>query len=346
MGILEDLLQMLSMVEICLIASVLLVFIILAFFCDRTRWIWLEVAAAMSFGISFLAFPERVLRVQMTSEPNDKSAFVARLYGTMLLCSGLTFFRTVHTRDATVPITLIMSRVCMGSTLLVAQFFSYFNSAMTKVKTTKAASEPTDTPLSPWSDKFLPLFVLPTALWMLGNLIHLWRSHDFNTYPQHNNSLNNHLRIDAWLMLLTGITLLAFPRQILNGLFATTTVPKEVTLHIARSIGAVCLCESVISLQAPGFLHNRDKFVLFWTRLISVIFVAGLLCSGWFVFDLLPVDRLYYAVPLLFPVSLNALVGLITDTTTLYVVQQTPGKPAKRSLEVPASTASDGKKVE
>lgn len=60
--------------------------------------------------------------------------------------------------------------------------------------------------------------VLPTALWMLGNLFHLFRSNDFNTYPQHNIRLNNHLRLDAWFMLLIGAAWLAFPSQIVGAL--------------------------------------------------------------------------------------------------------------------------------
>lgn len=58
--------------------------------------------------------------------------------------------------------------------------------------------------------------IIPTSLWLLGNLLHLCRSHDFNTYPQHNIRLNNHLRLDAWFMLLIGATYLAFPTQIVG----------------------------------------------------------------------------------------------------------------------------------
>lgn len=64
--------------------------------------------------------------------------------------------------------------------------------------------------------QYLLLIMFPTIVWMLGSLIHLMRSHDFNTYPQHNIRLNQHLRIDAWLMLLLAIIALAFPRQLLN----------------------------------------------------------------------------------------------------------------------------------
>jgi len=60
------------------------------------------------------------------------------------------------------------------------------------------------------------LYVLPTALWMLGNLVHLLRSHDFSTYPQHNIRLNNLLRIDAWFALLGGVASLTYPNQILS----------------------------------------------------------------------------------------------------------------------------------
>jgi len=56
--------------------------------------------------------------------------------------------------------------------------------------------------------------VLPTLLWLLGNVLHLIRSDDFNTYPRHNVRVNNHLRIDAWLELMIGVGWLSFPGQI------------------------------------------------------------------------------------------------------------------------------------
>ena len=58
--------------------------------------------------------------------------------------------------------------------------------------------------------------IVPTALWVIGNLIQLLRCHDFHFYPQHNIRLNNHLRVDAWLMLLIGVALMAYPSQILK----------------------------------------------------------------------------------------------------------------------------------
>ena len=59
--------------------------------------------------------------------------------------------------------------------------------------------------------QFVKVNILGTVLWLLGNLLHLLRSNDFMTYPQHNIRLNNHLRVDAWLSMVAGITLLAFP---------------------------------------------------------------------------------------------------------------------------------------
>jgi len=51
-------------------------------------------------------------------------------------------------------------------------------------------------------------------LWLLGNVLHLIRSNDFNTYPRHNVRINNNLRIDAWLELMMGVGWLAFPGHI------------------------------------------------------------------------------------------------------------------------------------
>jgi len=43
---------------------------------------------------------------------------------------------------------------------------------------------------------------------------------------------------------------------------------SEVTLHFMRCKGALMIGEAIVSLQAPGFLHSRDKLALFTTRLL------------------------------------------------------------------------------
>ena len=50
-----------------------------------------------------------------------------------------------------------------------------------------------------------------------------------------------------------------------------TETPSIVALHIVRSCGALCVGEAVIALQAPGFLHPRDKHALFATRIVVSI---------------------------------------------------------------------------
>jgi hypothetical protein len=337
----------LNVYETAAFGILLLVYVVLAFFSQRETWIWMEIVTAFSFGISFLVFPDHLLGYLTTDPPNDKCLFVARLYGAMLLSAGITWYRTMETRDATVPITLMMSRVCMGSTLLMAQLFSYFSVA--KAKSSVTAGKDAQT-ASVWSDKFLPMCVLPMALWMFGNLIHLLRSRDFNTYPQHNIRLNNLLRIDAWLMLLTGVMMLTFPRQILNILFSTTAIPKEVTMHVMRSCGAVRIGEAVVSLQAPGFLHSRDKLAVFGTRIFSTLLEAALLCAGCFLFTLININKLYYSATLLVPVFINALIGLVTDVTAIYVVP-TPSKKKETFSRVSetvgdSSQSSDGNKFD
>jgi len=42
---------------------------------------------------------------------------------------------------------------------------------------------------------------------------------------------------------------------------------SEVMLHQMRSIGALMIGDAITSLQAPGFLHSRDKRALFTARL-------------------------------------------------------------------------------
>jgi len=44
--------------------------------------------------------------------------------------------------------------------------------------------------------------------------------------------------------------------------------PSEVMLHFFRCKGAMLVGEAITSLQAPGFLHSRDKRALFSSRLI------------------------------------------------------------------------------
>lgn len=39
-------------------------------------------------------------------------------------------------------------------------------------------------------------------------------------------------------------------------------------MHLGRSIGALAIGEAIISLQAPGFLHNDDKKQLLLTRIV------------------------------------------------------------------------------
>lgn len=60
------------------------------------------------------------------------------------------------------------------------------------------------------------LGILPTFLWFLGSLLHLAKSFDFNSFPQHNICLNNHLKLEAMLVFALGIAFIAFPGQILR----------------------------------------------------------------------------------------------------------------------------------
>jgi len=85
--------------------------------------------------------------------------------------------------------------------------------------------------------QFFLMFGFPECLWLLGNLIHLLRSRDFNTYPQHNTRLNNHLRVDAWLMLLLALVVLAFPRQMLKLIVRTT---KHTSVTVDQGEGRTC----------------------------------------------------------------------------------------------------------
>jgi hypothetical protein len=50
--------------------------------------------------------------------------------------------------------------------------------------------------------------------------------------------------------------------------FSLNKQPSTVSLHILRCTGAFAIGEAVTTLQAPGFLHPRDKQGLFLTRIV------------------------------------------------------------------------------
>jgi len=55
---------------------------------------------------------------------------------------------------------------------------------------------------------------------------------------------------------------------------------SEVTIHIMRCKGALLIGEAITSLQAPGFLHSRDKRALFSSRIIVSFIVLIIYTVG------------------------------------------------------------------
>ena len=53
--------------------------------------------------------------------------------------------------------------------------------------------------------------MLGVVLWLVGHMVHLLRSSDFSTYPQHNIRINSHMRIDAFLGMMQALVFIAFP---------------------------------------------------------------------------------------------------------------------------------------
>lgn len=259
---------------------------------------------------------------------------MARTYGISILSASLPWFLLHDTRDATVHITLMMSYVVSSSIEVMAQVFTFFTSEKTKSDNTQSSSI--------WNDQYLLLYGLPTVLWMLGNLIQLLRSRDFNTYPQHNIRLNNHLRVDAWLCLLFALMLLAFPRQLFMLNMPEATPPSEVMLHIFRCKGALLVGEAITSLQAPGFLHSRDKLALFSSRLVIGGLAIASYTLGAFVFKVHPAKLYHYLLVL--AVLINSVIARFTDGTIIYVVP-TPSKPKdKAAVRSGAGDKSDAAK--
>ena len=44
--------------------------------------------------------------------------------------------------------------------------------------------------------------------------------------------------------------------------------PNAIHLHLVRALGSHSIGEAVISMQAPGFLHERDKRAQFLGRFV------------------------------------------------------------------------------
>lgn len=310
----ENWFERLRLTQALQVASLFVAFLILAVFGQRKTWIATEVIMATVCGLAFTAFPKQILAIQTEGTLNDTEIALARIFGVTLMSSGVTWFWTKETRDGTVPITLMMSRVFTSSTFLMAQLFAYF----LQNKSNKGKDDKTSLV---WSEQMIMMGIVPTSLWLLGNLLHLFRSHDFNTYPQHNIRLNNHLRLDAWFMLLIGATYLAFPSQIVGFILKS---PNKVALHVARTIGALTMGEGIISLQAPGFLHERDKKALFLTRIVSELSQACILAALCF-FDMVKLNGTACMAVVALPVLINAFVGYFAGGTTIYHVP-TPKK--------------------
>ena len=60
---------------------------------------------------------------------------------------------------------------------------------------------------------------------------------------------------------------------------------NRIAMHIGRCIGAVCIGEAVMSLQAPGFLHFVDKRALFTTRIVVNCCIMMFLYSSYAVIN-------------------------------------------------------------
>ena len=56
--------------------------------------------------------------------------------------------------------------------------------------------------------------------------------------------------------------------QMASSTTVKASAANKVALHIARSIGTLYIGEAIVSLQAPGFLHVRDKKALLLSRTI------------------------------------------------------------------------------
>lgn len=288
-------------------ASMVVAFVLLAVLGDRRVWITADILCSLGFGLTCFVFPGIILDFQVAGKLDAVHLLFGRLYGGMLMCSIIVWFMTRETRDGTVPITLMMSRVYICGLILMAQAYTTFWS--TKGKTV-------------WTNQHMYFGILGTALWLLGNLIHLLRSDDFSTYPQHNIRLNTHLRIDGWLTLVIAIAFMAFPDFIISHFFDKS--PGAVHKHLVRCVGAMGIGDAVVSMQAPGFLHERDKRAQLLGRILTVLvtFVPWLWAA--LMSRVVSLEALtHLAVVVCFPLA-NALIGYLTDGTTIYHVPKSP----------------------
>lgn len=305
-----------EMADIIRIVSLVIAFLLLGVFADRATWSITDTIATLALGGTLLVAPGVFLGFMVKGTLSPAHLLLARLSAIAFIGCILLRYLTRESRDGTVHITVLMSKVFMWSTIIMCQVYSHFFTTRGK-KTVE------------WNDEFVKLGIFGSIMMLLGNLVHLLRSNDFMTYPQCNIRLNTHLRIDAWLMTLAGVAMIAFPDVFTTKLLGIKTA-NCVHLHLVRCIGAVYLGEAFCSVQAPGFLHERDKRAQLLGRFMTPLLM--MIPCLWACFGPDPsinTTHLLLIAASLAPSMLNSLLGYVLDGTTIYAV---PERGEKNSL--------------
>ncbi|ELT91686.1 hypothetical protein CAPTEDRAFT_219044 [Capitella teleta] len=322
-----------DLIEIVRFGSMIIAFLLLAVLGDRKTWITTDLMITSGWGLALLAVPSVSMGFMVKSledpmmheKPEEvitgltpKQLLICRITGVVILGMTIVRYLTRESRDGTVHITILMSRVFVNSLVLMCQVYSYFLTNKGKKSLTWSTERDLVDEIRN-SAQFVKAGIVGTLLWLLGTLVHLLRSNDYMTYPQHNIRLNNHLRLDAWLAMVSAIAFLAFPDYLLSAVFGIT-VPNAVHFHLMRGIGAFSMGEAVISMQAPGFLHERDKRAQLHGRLTTQLCLLAPCAFACYVSGIMKPKQFLFLFLLVAPVIVNALIAYFTDCTVIYRV--------------------------
>ncbi|KAI0215676.1 hypothetical protein LSAT2_032262 [Lamellibrachia satsuma] len=259
---------------------------------------------ATAVGAALVVAPQYILDFQVDGTLSSTHLLVARILGISILTSGVMFWATRETWDGTVPITLLMSRVFSCSLVLLAQVCVHWGTSKGKKNIN-------------WNDTHIMFGMTCNVLWLTLSLVHVLRSSDFSTYPQHNVRINTLLHVDSWFICLLSALFLAFPDVILSVLVPSVKSPNVVHLHLTRMIGIHGIGSAIISLQAPGFLHESDKRVQFISRIACQLLLLTFMASLVYL-ERLTTNQAAKVSVVLIPSLFNAVLGFSAGGTANY----------------------------
>lgn len=291
----------------CIRTGALIVAFLALLLVDRRSWITADALLNFAVGAALVIAPRYILDFQVEGTLSPTHLLIARFLGITIITGGVIFWATRDTWDGTVPITLLMSRVFSCSLIVLLQVCLHWGTNKGKKNVN-------------WNDSHITFGMVCNMLWLVLSLVHVLRSSDFSTYPQHNVRINTLLHVDSWLVCLLSAFFLAFPDIVLSVLIPSVKTPNVVHLHLTRMIGIHGIGSAIISLQAPGFLHESDKRVQFVARITGQLMLLSFIASLVYL-ERLNVNQAAKAALVLGPSLFNAMLGYSAGGTANYAAK-------------------------